>query len=415
MVSVIPFWLIHTIALAILVTASAVDLRKREVPDLLNYSLVAIGIILAVISSVYSHSIWPFVASIIGVVLGYSIGAVMFYSGQWGGGDAKMLMGLGALLGFDIYASIEKGIETVASSLFVNVFVAILIAGVVYGLIYLLYLIIKKWKTFRKHLKIKLNTKEMIHKRWTVMITVSIGIIMCFLIADPFTKIIVASLAGLIFIGFYMFTYIKVVEHHLLTGPMKIVEITPGEWLSKDLFVKAKEQSPVKSIKQNMALYYVKEGPRTAKKKTTFINRKTKELIKKIVFETYGKGKFSFFRKIKLKLNKKTYEEFRKKIIFVLHLETEESFDNYVNKNELQHLKNILKKHHLVFKKRFISGPKDLGINEEQIKLLKKLKTRTILVKKGIPFIPAFFLAYVLVLILLNYSTTPIQIMASLV
>ena len=45
-----------------------------------------------------------------------------------------------------------------------------------------------------------------------------------------------------------------------------------------------------------------------------------------------------------------------------------------------------------------ICGPKDLGIEKEQIKELLRLKSRnkikTVLVKYGIPFIPSFLLAF---------------------
>ena len=45
-----------------------------------------------------------------------------------------------------------------------------------------------------------------------------------------------------------------------------------------------------------------------------------------------------------------------------------------------------------------VCGPKDLGISVQQIALLKKLKVKKVWVKEGIPFVPSFFIAYILTL-----------------
>ena len=52
---------------------------------------------------------------------------------------------------------------------------------------------------------------------------------------------------------------------------------------------------------------------------------------------------------------------------------------------------------------KYITGPKDLGIEKKQIRklieLYKKRKVKNILIKEGIPFVPSFFVAYVITLI----------------
>ena len=54
--------------------------------------------------------------------------------------------------------------------------------------------------------------------------------------------------------------------------------------------------------------------------------------------------------------------------------------------------------------KKYIAGPKDLGISREQIELLKKYsargKIKTVTIKEGIPFIPAFLVAYVATIVM---------------
>jgi len=55
---------------------------------------------------------------------------------------------------------------------------------------------------------------------------------------------------------------------------------------------------------------------------------------------------------------------------------------------------------------KYITGPKDLGIEKKKIKILidlyKKRKVKKILIKEGIPFVPSFFIAYIITLIFGN-------------
>jgi hypothetical protein len=56
--------------------------------------------------------------------------------------------------------------------------------------------------------------------------------------------------------------------------------------------------------------------------------------------------------------------------------------------------------------KKYVAGPKDLGISKAQIKKLvdfyKKGKVRKILVKEGIPFVPSFLAAFIATLVFGN-------------
>jgi len=56
----------------------------------------------------------------------------------------------------------------------------------------------------------------------------------------------------------------------------------------------------------------------------------------------------------------------------------------------------------IAVKGRYICGPKDLGVSEKQIQLLKKLKVRKVIIKRGIPFVPVFLVAGLITLIFGN-------------
>src|SRR3989338_6853087 len=92
------FWIFFLLALLGLVIGSYTDFKTREVPDWFSYGLIFAGVFL---HGVYSAVIWswtPLLYSLFGLGIGIGIALAMFYLGQWGGGDSKMMMALGAII-----------------------------------------------------------------------------------------------------------------------------------------------------------------------------------------------------------------------------------------------------------------------------------------------------------------------------
>ena len=83
-------------ALAVLVTSVVCDLRSRTIPDSLSIALLALGL---AATSLHWHDVgWAQLG--FGVGGGFAIGALLFYVGAMGGGDAKLFAGLGAVCGW---------------------------------------------------------------------------------------------------------------------------------------------------------------------------------------------------------------------------------------------------------------------------------------------------------------------------
>jgi Flp pilus assembly protein protease CpaA len=78
--------------------AAAWDLKTTEIPDEIPHTMIALALILFSFQSVLEHNYWLVLNSLIvgGSLLG--IGFLMYYFGQWGGGDAKILASIGFLL-----------------------------------------------------------------------------------------------------------------------------------------------------------------------------------------------------------------------------------------------------------------------------------------------------------------------------
>ena len=91
-------WFFISVAIFGGIFGTYTDLTNRWVPDWINYFLILVGIWGHAIVSILQWSIWPVIYSLIGAGLFFAIGALLFYGRAWGGGDAKLLTGFGALV-----------------------------------------------------------------------------------------------------------------------------------------------------------------------------------------------------------------------------------------------------------------------------------------------------------------------------
>ena len=150
---------------------------------------------------------------------------LMFYTGQWGGGDSKMLMGLGALIGFPYQfwsSNINWLIEPLPSFL-----INIVVVGSIYGFVWSIILSIKNRKKFLKELK---KTTQSIAKLSKIMMNLFIILLFStLLIQDIVIKILVILLIVFIHGSFYLFIFIKAVEKSCMLRYVKPSEVTEGD------------------------------------------------------------------------------------------------------------------------------------------------------------------------------------------
>jgi prepilin peptidase CpaA len=83
------------IALACLAAGMVYDLRRREIPDIVPLALLT----LAIAARAMQWSAPGWVSLALGLTLGAAVGLLLFWSGGFGGGDAKVLAALGAIVG----------------------------------------------------------------------------------------------------------------------------------------------------------------------------------------------------------------------------------------------------------------------------------------------------------------------------
>lgn len=386
------------IGLIALIIGSITDLKKREVPDWINFGLIFFGLIFASILSIKNMSIIPITRSILGLIIAFLIAAIMFYTGQWGGGDAKMLMGLGALFG------VTLSLKNILSDKFINFNFNILIAGAFYGILWSVYLAIKHLPEFKSKVK-ELNSQKNFQILKKISMFASIILIICSFIFQNL-RMSLLGLAILILITYYLWIYIKSIEEACMIKKMKPKELTEGDWIlnsirlgGKTLIAKKKiNVSDINKIKE----YEEKVNPKiNIRRKILFIPTwkniplsKLKigdELTNNLI--NYGvknkKIKESDFNNLQTYLRKNKLHKVKVKV------KNRELIMNPLNIKEGHLLLEPIKKEEFL-----VCGPEDLGIEKYQIEQLKQLykqkKLKEIMVKEGIPFIPSFLLAYLM-------------------
>ncbi|HLG25112.1 MAG TPA: A24 family peptidase [Candidatus Nanoarchaeia archaeon] len=281
-----PSVITFALAFLVLFIGSITDLKTREVPDWVNYGLMTSGVALNLAFTVIYSNFYFILSSLIGLAVFFGIAWVMFYSGQWGGGDSKMLIGLGAAIGIDY----RMGSEQFLLGFFLN----LLFVGAIYGIFWSLSLAVKKSKAFSKEFRKQLNEKSAVKSKKLVLLAIALLIALAFIIKDTNIKVVSLMTALLCGTGFYLIIFIRSVEKSSMIKLVEPSKLTEGDWIVKNVYVD----------------------------------------------------------------------------------------------------------------KKYVCGPKDLGISIGQINKLRayfrKGKIRNVLVKEGIPFVPSFFIAYVATFIIGN-------------
>jgi len=80
---------------ALIVVATVCDLRSREIPDSISIGLLGIGLV----GALTGLSGLSGIEAILGLLLGLLVTIPWFYLGGIGGGDVKLIAGLGSIFG----------------------------------------------------------------------------------------------------------------------------------------------------------------------------------------------------------------------------------------------------------------------------------------------------------------------------
>ena len=222
--------IIIIIALIWLIFASIQDLKTREVPDWVSYSLMIIAFMAAILKSILLKNTF-IIISLFGFFLFLILGSLMYYTKQFGGGDVKILVGLGALIPIYPKELLNYFNPNLDLPFFLILILNIILIGALYGLFYAIYLLIKNKN------KIKLR-KYKINKIYLLISLILI--ILQFLFNDPLLRLIIIFLALMLILIPYLHLFIKILEKNVMIKKIPIGRLTEGDWIINNIYHKNK-------------------------------------------------------------------------------------------------------------------------------------------------------------------------------
>ncbi len=227
--------LLISIAMVGLIIASYCDIRTREVPDWLNFGLIFSVLGIRLIFSV-GESWNIFISGLLGFAIFFVLAYLFYYTNQWGGGDSKLLMAMGLLIG------VTFPFNSSSWNLF-WFFLILLFLGAVYGLVWMFILAIQKWSVFFPDFKKNVRGSTKVHY---AAIIGSLLLIIAGLFYHFFFILAVFPVSF-----FYLFMFVTAVEECCFLKKVKISKLTEGDWLAEDVLVKGKKLLDVKTLEKN--------------------------------------------------------------------------------------------------------------------------------------------------------------------
>jgi Flp pilus assembly protein protease CpaA len=224
------------LGLVYLVFASASDLKKREVANWLVFSLAIFAIVYrafyAFFYSDYSFLFNGLIGLGIFIVLGYSF----YYARLFGGGDAKLLMALGAILPFS--NSIIINIYLFFSFIFI-----FFLFGSVWGIVYSFYSASLHYSAFFNEFK-----KQFVANRKSFIYSIVIAVL-SFLVLFAFNYFIggfeILQIFPILILVFpLLYVYAKSVEEACFIVSISPNDLTIGDWLYEKVKVGKKFIKP---------------------------------------------------------------------------------------------------------------------------------------------------------------------------
>jgi len=215
------------VALLALIIASISDLKTREVPDWLSYGLMAAGIGIRLIYALSSQTWSFFLYGLIGLASMIVLGSLLYYTRQWGGGNAKLLMGLGAV--FATRPTFLSGDWPFLADFFVN----LVVIGALYGFLWSFILFLKNRKKVFSEMKKVMQRKKILRLVFSTICLI-LFIVVIFLFSG-IQRLIFLIVLAVIFFGFYFLILLRAVEKVCMFRYISPFKLTEGDWIAKDV------------------------------------------------------------------------------------------------------------------------------------------------------------------------------------
>ena len=227
---IIDFFIIT--ALIAIVIGTYTDIKTREVPDWFNYSLIAIGIGLNLIYTIIYSDYSYILKGLTGLGVALALGCFMYYTGQWGGGDSKMIFGLGAMLGLGF---------PLLDDFFVKFLINMFFAGALYVTVWTIIEGIRNRKKIGRNFMKLMKDDKLRRLRYYSGGVVILGLAVIFFIDIPAgIKIIFAFMSVFLYSANYLVIVIKAIEEASMIKSVPPEKLTEGDWIVEEVKVGGK-------------------------------------------------------------------------------------------------------------------------------------------------------------------------------
>ena len=212
--------------------SSVTDIKSREIPDWLSYSLIIAGLGLRLLFSISENEYTLILFGLVGFGIFFALAHLFYFLRLWGGGDAKLLMVTAAL--FSTYPNYEN-ISFLWGFLF-----NLLLIGSVYNLVWAFVLLIKNYDKFKtefwnllKHDKFKKYQKY-------YLVLALVILVFAIIIQDSSLRLTLIILFAVLLVYHYFHILIKAVDHIGMYKNIKVSELTEGDWVAKNIYINKK-------------------------------------------------------------------------------------------------------------------------------------------------------------------------------
>ncbi|MBS3073003.1 prepilin peptidase [Candidatus Pacearchaeota archaeon] len=223
------------LALVWILAAIYRDFKKREIPNWLNFSLLIFALAFRFFYSVFSNDYGYILWGLIGFGVFFVLANLFYYGRLFAGGDAKLMMALGAIILF-------------TNSWFDNMLIGFLfvICLLSFGAIYSTFFSVAL--AFGNMSRFSSDFRKRIYENKTYLL-LDFLVLVLFIIFGFFTNENMLFLVGAIIFALpFVYYYTKSVEQSCLLKYISHKDLMPGDWLAREIKFKIKPGNKVKVI-----------------------------------------------------------------------------------------------------------------------------------------------------------------------
>lgn len=209
------------LALVWIIFASAQDLKHKEVANWLSFSLIIFALGFRFFYCLFSAGNFNFFyQGLIGLGIFFVLGNLLYYGRMFAGGDAKLMIALGAILPLseNFYSNIK---------IFGFFLIIFLFVGAFYGIVSSMVLASRNFRKFQKEFLIQLRKNKKL-----VFVLLFLGLL---IMALGFFEEMFFVSGILVFFFPYLFLFAKSVEKVCMIKKINVKDLREGDWLAKNV------------------------------------------------------------------------------------------------------------------------------------------------------------------------------------